>query len=362
MRTSLIDEYPLMVLPTLVKLLGLEQAIVLQQIHFHLSTPKSGKEINGHKWIWNTYEQWQEDFPFWKERTIRKWICRLEKKGYLLSSQFDMTEWNARKYYRINYDFLDKSITELEQKQIRHDDAAPARSERAAQTETSTETTAKTTTETPSDLENSQTHSLRCLSTQPPVSDLNLSVDSPRNAYDSNPHPIPPTVRCEDIRENLGESQGTDTDSAQSSLFASESPVLDFSLKGAVSPALPKKTKPNPVSAQNSVIPGKARKRNQPESDSDPRAIHPAIVAVRDIRRQFPPKELWDEIIETIGDVPDFEKLRKCYAELLKRGSSKNAFYWCIDWYRDGIPELAYGKQKKQKEVSKYGIYSFSRK
>jgi len=187
-------------------------------------------------------------------------------------------------------------------------------------------------------------------------------VDSPRNPYDSNPHPIPPTVRCEDIRENLGESQGTDTDSAQSSLFASESPVLDFSLKGAVSPALPKKTKPNPVSAQNSVIPGKARKRNQPESDSDPRAIHPAIVAVRDIRRQFPPKELWDEIIETIGDVPDFEKLRKCYAELLKRGSSKNAFYWCIDWYRDGIPELAYGKQKKQKEVSKYGIYSFSRK
>ena len=120
---ALIDERPLMILPTLVRLVGLERSLILQQVHFHLQNPKSGKEIDGQWWIWNTYDQWREDFPFWEERTIQKWILKLEKEGYLISAQLDAGEWSRRKYYRINYELLGGEIEELQRSQVVPDGA-----------------------------------------------------------------------------------------------------------------------------------------------------------------------------------------------------------------------------------------------
>lgn len=153
---------------------------------------------------------------------------------------------------------------------------------------------------------------------------------------------------------------GADNHAGQGALFASELPASDSKTTlGYRDTFSGDSVQPCPVSAKKRAPVKTASRRKSAQPEIDPRATHPAIVALRDVRKQFPPKELWDEIIATIGDAPDLEKLRKCYAELLKRGASKNAWYWAIDWYRDGIPENGF-KPKKQKEVSKYGTFDFA--
>lgn len=103
----LINEPPLQVLPSLAKKVGLNEAIVLQQVHYWLN-PKHNKNcFNGRHWVWNTYEQWQEQFPFWSIITIRRAINSLEKIGILIS-YVDTSAFKNLKYYSINYDLLNE--------------------------------------------------------------------------------------------------------------------------------------------------------------------------------------------------------------------------------------------------------------
>ncbi len=117
----LVDERPLILLPSLVKAVGFETATVLQQVHYYLQNPKSGEVVKGEKWIFNTYTQWREnDFPFWSERTIQKWFLKAEKKGLLRSCQPGAND--RTKYYRIDYKKV-KSIVHDDAPSIVHDDA-----------------------------------------------------------------------------------------------------------------------------------------------------------------------------------------------------------------------------------------------
>ncbi|KHF28398.1 hypothetical protein LR68_02793 [Anoxybacillus sp. BCO1] len=75
----LVNDDPLFVLPTVAVRLGLNESIFLQQLHYWLG--KSTHTYDGHVWVYNTYEGWQKQFPFWSESTIRRTIVRLEKKA-----------------------------------------------------------------------------------------------------------------------------------------------------------------------------------------------------------------------------------------------------------------------------------------
>jgi hypothetical protein len=102
----LIQEPPLQVLPTLAQKIGLNEAIILQQIHYWLN-PKHNKNLFENRlWVWNTYEQWQQQFPFWGERTIRRAILNLEECGILDS--FVTRDFRKIKYYTINYNRLEE--------------------------------------------------------------------------------------------------------------------------------------------------------------------------------------------------------------------------------------------------------------
>ena len=106
----LLDERPLVLLPSLAMAVGVDGAIVLQQLHYYLLNPKCGREHQGHRWIYNTYEQWQaHDFPFWSVRTIRRLFRQLERKRLVLACQPEGRA-NRRKYYRIDHERLDKIV------------------------------------------------------------------------------------------------------------------------------------------------------------------------------------------------------------------------------------------------------------
>lgn len=93
MTKLLLDEAPLMVIPSLAVSIGLNESIVLQQLHY-LTVGKFGKVIDGRRYIYNTLEKWRDGyFPFWSVKTIQRTFEALEKAGYIISTQ-------ERSYYR----------------------------------------------------------------------------------------------------------------------------------------------------------------------------------------------------------------------------------------------------------------------
>lgn len=108
MGKMLIDEYPLMVLPSLAVSIGLNEALVIQQVHYWIG--KMGKRHDGRQWIYNTYEQWENQFPFWSNRTLRRIIANLEEKKLLITSdKYNKMPMDKTKWYTIDYEEVDKA-------------------------------------------------------------------------------------------------------------------------------------------------------------------------------------------------------------------------------------------------------------
>lgn len=102
----LIPDRPIMVLPSLAQKIGLNEAIVLQQIHYWLQTKPH--EIDGKLWTYNTLDEWQKNFPFWSKRTIQRILKRLEQEGLIKSEKINKHQYDQTKWYTINYDNLPK--------------------------------------------------------------------------------------------------------------------------------------------------------------------------------------------------------------------------------------------------------------
>ena len=104
----LLDEPPIVVLPSLAKLVGLNESIILQQLHYWLQ--RSSHARDGRLWIYNTYAAWREQLPFWSEITIKRTVLKLEKQGLILSENFNKAPMDKTKWYSIDYDALDLMV------------------------------------------------------------------------------------------------------------------------------------------------------------------------------------------------------------------------------------------------------------
>lgn len=110
MSKLLINEQPLQVLPSLAVKVGLNEAIILQQLHYwsELNRQQNKNFYNGYYWVYNTYEDWQKQFPFWSAKTIQRAITKLEKLGLVVSDNFNKVKMDRTKWYRIDYEALRK--------------------------------------------------------------------------------------------------------------------------------------------------------------------------------------------------------------------------------------------------------------
>lgn len=108
MSKLLLDEPPLQVLPSLALAIGLNEAIVLQQLHYLLRNPKFGKRVAEHQWIFNTLEEWVVTyFPFWSVRSLKRVFTSLAKQKLIITCQPE-GRISRRKYYRINVEQLEQ--------------------------------------------------------------------------------------------------------------------------------------------------------------------------------------------------------------------------------------------------------------
>jgi hypothetical protein len=93
--------------PTIALEVGRSAAIVLQQLHYWISSPKNyGAVKEGNRWIYNSYQQWHEQIRVLSAKTIQRAFKLLEDKGLILSQQFKKGSCDQTKAYTIMYDRL----------------------------------------------------------------------------------------------------------------------------------------------------------------------------------------------------------------------------------------------------------------
>lgn len=101
----LINEPPLQVLPSLAEKIGLNEAIIVQQIHYWTRISKNIRD--GETWVYKTFPEWKEEFPFWSEKTIKRSMKKLEDANLVIStSKYNKMGIDRTKWYRINYEEL----------------------------------------------------------------------------------------------------------------------------------------------------------------------------------------------------------------------------------------------------------------
>ena len=113
----LISESPLTVQPSLAVLLGLNEAIFLQQVQYWITREAGFCDQYGRRWIYNTVKQWNVQFPFWSESTIKRTIKSLEDQEVMLSTVIG-NSYNKTKAYTINYDLIEELSEKIVHKQF----------------------------------------------------------------------------------------------------------------------------------------------------------------------------------------------------------------------------------------------------
>lgn len=98
----LFDEAPLSIQPQLAVILGINEAIVLQQLHYWQRQSKNFEDERF--WVFNTYEEWQKQFPFWSVRTIKTTFQSLISDGIILVGNFNRKKFDKTNWYSIDYE------------------------------------------------------------------------------------------------------------------------------------------------------------------------------------------------------------------------------------------------------------------
>ena len=106
MSDLLFECRPVMIIPELACAIGLNEAIVVQQIHYWAEHNKRSKTNfkDGHYWTYNTYAEWVKQFPWWSEHTIRRILKGLEASGIVVTGKYNNAGFDQTKWYRLDYD------------------------------------------------------------------------------------------------------------------------------------------------------------------------------------------------------------------------------------------------------------------
>ena len=114
----LFNEEPITINRLGARVLGLNEAIVVQQIHYWLEINRKAK-INfhdGRTWTYNSYEQWQsENFDFWSLATLKRIFKKLFDEKILLKGNYNIHRYDRTLWVSIDYDKLDEKLNAYEQ-------------------------------------------------------------------------------------------------------------------------------------------------------------------------------------------------------------------------------------------------------
>ncbi|MBU7586869.1 MAG: hypothetical protein KAF91_29130, partial [Nostoc sp. TH1S01] len=94
-------ESPLLVPPLLAAEIGLEEAVILQQIHYYCQVSKHIKR-DGRRWFWKTLNDWGQTLPFLKISTIRRAIANLRNFELIDVCRHSQKTWYQANWFTVN--------------------------------------------------------------------------------------------------------------------------------------------------------------------------------------------------------------------------------------------------------------------
>ena len=144
MSLLIFDQHPLIVDKKLAKVIGLNQAMILQQVHYWLEMNRKNKKNfhEGRHWTYNTINEWQEEFPFWSKETVKRAFNKLREAGFVLVGNFNVYQMDRTLWYTIDYDKLNEcmesnsSEDEMEKDLMEEDILTPPLPETTSETTT----------------------------------------------------------------------------------------------------------------------------------------------------------------------------------------------------------------------------------
>jgi len=117
------DEHVHSFYPSLAERIGLNEAIVIQQIHSWIVTyaknPKEYTERHWHDgrwWIWNSAPDWHEVLPYLSESTIKRTLHNLRELKIVKTANYNALPIDRTLWYTIDYAAYDKLWSDQEAK------------------------------------------------------------------------------------------------------------------------------------------------------------------------------------------------------------------------------------------------------
>jgi hypothetical protein len=104
-----IKEYPWVVPRSLAAAIGLNQALMLQQIHFWSEPKKNKKYSRSRYWVYYSYKEWRRHFSFWSETDLKEILQSLEERK-LVFCNLSIVSSGGPKLYAINYNVVNALI------------------------------------------------------------------------------------------------------------------------------------------------------------------------------------------------------------------------------------------------------------
>ena len=106
--------FPMLVNSDLATLVGLDESIFVQQLHYWQLRYGSDTKHNhdGKVWIYNSAAEWRGQFPFWSEDKIGR-LCRdLERREIIFStSELNAHRYDRTKWYTLNLKKIREIVT-----------------------------------------------------------------------------------------------------------------------------------------------------------------------------------------------------------------------------------------------------------
>lgn len=88
--------------------LGMTEAIIIQQVDEE--TTKSTNTHDGKKWVCKSLKDWHKKISWVALSTLKRAFSDLEEQELLITANFNKIKYDRTKWYRIDYDKLDKLI------------------------------------------------------------------------------------------------------------------------------------------------------------------------------------------------------------------------------------------------------------
>ncbi len=101
------DSHVVVVQESLARVFGLDKAVFIQKLEYWLKT-ESGVVIDRRRWIYNTYEQWHKQSPWWSAMTVRRMVKYLEDCGVIVSVELNGDKGDHTKWYTLDHGVMNQ--------------------------------------------------------------------------------------------------------------------------------------------------------------------------------------------------------------------------------------------------------------